>query len=211
MGYISYSQAMQDIFVLQLLKNKFNGVYIEVGANDPVMNSNTFVLENYYSWRGISFEINPNYVNTFNSRRKNKCICGDATKIDYNAIFKENNLPKEIDYLQLDIEPAEQTYIALTKIPFDDYRFSTITYEHDRYASGDYFMNLSRNFLNSKGYRLIRPNVQCNGNDFEDWWIDSNKFTEEIFSLYESKISMEFNKFLFIRFNILYFQIATKQ
>ena len=60
----------------------------------------------------------------------------DATTVDYKAIFEENNFPNQIDYLQVDIEPAQQTLNALLQLPHDDYRFSVITYETDVYRDG---------------------------------------------------------------------------
>ena len=37
---------MQDIFVLSMLNGKKNGVYVEIGADQPRVISNTYLLEN---------------------------------------------------------------------------------------------------------------------------------------------------------------------
>ena len=33
-----------------------NGIYLEIGAHDPIVNSNTFNLEVQCNWKGISIE-----------------------------------------------------------------------------------------------------------------------------------------------------------
>ena len=52
----SYSQAMQDIFVLTLLDGKTNGVYLEIGSFEPLKYNNTFLLTQF-DWNGISIDI----------------------------------------------------------------------------------------------------------------------------------------------------------
>ena len=47
----------QEKFVLDLLKNKTNGYYVELGAFHSKDGSNTYYLENDYNWNGVSFEI----------------------------------------------------------------------------------------------------------------------------------------------------------
>lgn len=172
-NFVSYSQCMQDIFVSTIINKKF-GTYVEVGSHDPIENNNTNLLEKVYSWRGISIDIDAGMVEKFNSTRINKAIAADATKIDYKALFVYNNLPKDIDYLQLDCDPALTTYEILTKIPFDEYRFATITFEHDYYNHDGGFnvRDESRRFLQERGYELLIADVAKNcTQSFEDWWI----------------------------------------
>ena len=45
-GNSKYSQSGQDAFVLSHFKNKKNGVFLDIGANDGVSLSNTYYLEN---------------------------------------------------------------------------------------------------------------------------------------------------------------------
>lgn len=112
----NYSQAFQDLFVLSILNGKKGGVYIEIGGSDPIQINNTYLLEKKFGWKGLSFELDIGLVDKYNSIRINKCICGDATKVDYTKEFIENNIPKQIDYLQVDIEPATQTLQALKQL-----------------------------------------------------------------------------------------------
>ena len=39
----TYSQACQDLFVLEMLSNKSNGFYFEIGASHPIESSNTYL------------------------------------------------------------------------------------------------------------------------------------------------------------------------
>jgi len=170
----NYSQASQDLFVLSVLNEKKNGVYVEIGAYQPEIFSNTKLLESDYSWSGISVEINNELVNQFNKERKNNCICADATTIDYSNLFKSEELPKQIDYLSLDVDPPSVTLEVLNKLPLDTYRFSVITYEHESYYAGDTYRKSSREIFEKYGYQLVASNVKNLGNPYEDWWIDPN-------------------------------------
>ena len=51
----SYGQLMQDLFVDYIL-NKDNGFFVEVGACDGLVHSNTFWLEKNRNWNGILCE-----------------------------------------------------------------------------------------------------------------------------------------------------------
>ena len=68
----NWSQSMQDMFVLSMLDGKRNGVYVEIGADQPRVISNTYLLENNFDWSGVSFELDADKVTYFNSIRKNK-------------------------------------------------------------------------------------------------------------------------------------------
>jgi hypothetical protein len=180
--YKSYSQAYQDVFVREMLQNKSDGVYVEVGAYDEIDHSNSFILEIKNSWTGFSLEIDQQAASDFNQVRKNKCICTDATLFNFEKHFKDQRYPKQIDYLSLDIEPAIQTLKVLKSLPLDSYRFSIITYEHDNYVSGSDCMMESRKIFESYCYKLIVSNVRWEGRDFEDWYVDPRIVPEKIWS-----------------------------
>ena len=174
----NWSQSMQDMFVLSMLDGKRNGVYVEIGADKPKIINNSYLLEKRFGWRGVSFELDESKVKFFNLRRKNKCICTDATSFDYKALFDERNYPKQIDYLSLDIDPSDATLAALKKLPLDEYRFSVITYETEVYRAGvdghydEIWQKLSAEIFESYGYELVIKNVAIMGNPYEDWWVD---------------------------------------
>lgn len=181
----NYSQALQDMFVLTMLNGKNNGVYVEIGGSDPININNTYILEKTFGWKGLSFEIDEEIVDYYNSTRINKCICLDATTADYSKIFEENNLPKHIDYLQVDIEPAWQTLKSLKQVDLDTYRFSVITFETDAYQGNDAVIKQSRSILTDHGYQLVASNVKNLGNAFEDWYVDPQVVSEDVWKQFQ--------------------------
>jgi hypothetical protein len=48
-----YSQVGQEQFVIDFLKNKKYGFFVELGASNGLLHSNTYLLENKYEWKGI--------------------------------------------------------------------------------------------------------------------------------------------------------------
>ena len=55
-----YSQCQEDVFLNQhIFKNKRNGTYIELGALDGVLYSNTKFFEDALNWTGILIEPHP--------------------------------------------------------------------------------------------------------------------------------------------------------
>ena len=195
----NYSQAFQDMFVLSILDGKKNGTYVEIGGDHGVIISNTYLLETEFDWKGVSFEIDQSKVEGYNSIRDNKCICADAIQFDYKKFFKENNYPKQIDYLQVDIEPAWQTLNALKALPLDEYRFSVITYETDLYKDGPDAGEEAMEILLSHGYELVVRNVANQNNPYEDWYVDPTVVDPEIVKLFVQKgrISKESTECIF--------------
>jgi hypothetical protein len=175
----NYSQSMQDMFVLSMLDGKKNGVYVEIGADKPRVINNSYLFESQYDWIGVSFEIENDKVNYFNSVRKNKCICADATRFDYKNLFDKRKYPKQIDYLQLDCDPPQITLECLKQLPLDDYRFSVITFETDLYAGGADVQKEQCKILMDLGYHRVAKNVNSENNPYEDWWVDPKVVDEE--------------------------------
>jgi hypothetical protein len=166
-NFVSFSQCLQDVIVSSIFKN--GGHYLEIGSGDPFKNNNTYLLERDHNWKGISIDNDKEMVNKFNSSRKNKAIAADAREVNYKEILKD--FPKDIEYLQLDCEPPEVTLETLYKIPFDEYRFAFITFEHDAYRTPE-VKSKSREYLSKLGYELLISDVSYNGeNSWEDWWV----------------------------------------
>lgn len=68
----TYSQLGQDIFALFCL-GKDPKYFVEFGACDGIIMSNTFLLETYYGWNGILVEPSPRY-NTVLKQKRNSII-----------------------------------------------------------------------------------------------------------------------------------------
>jgi hypothetical protein len=170
--YKSNSRENQDLFILSVLGKKFQGTYVEIGSAWPIRDNNTYLLESEFNWRGISFDNDPIFTNEFNSIRKNPCILADATQLNYTDIFEKYNLGPHIDYLQLDIDPQDNTLKALKLIDFNKYSFSVITYEHVLYDGGVNERAESRKILESYGYVRVISDVMHGDVIFEDWYVN---------------------------------------
>jgi hypothetical protein len=172
----SNSQSGQESFVLHMTNYKNSGTYLEIGAWDGLDLSNTYFLETKYGWTGIALDIVQEYAERYASKRKNMCLLADATTVDFEQILTEHEFPDTIDYLQLDIEPAENTYKCLIRIPFNKYQFRVITFEHDLYFSGDnqVFKDKALSYLTALGYARIADNVQNQNNAYEDWYVNES-------------------------------------
>ena len=71
----SYSQHEQDIWVVNKLKSKRNGFFVEAGAGNGIRLSNTYLLETEYEWDGICVEpFKPNFEELVKNR-KSKSVC----------------------------------------------------------------------------------------------------------------------------------------
>jgi hypothetical protein len=175
------SQAGQDKFIINILKGKKNGYFLEIGSNHPVSINNTYILEKLFSWKGIMIEYIDEWLQDYKNIRKNSIhIIEDATKIDYKALLK--NSPKNIDYLQIDVEASNGSTIeTLEKLDneiMDLYKFAVITFEHDYYCAGKYkyTREKSRIILKKHGYFNVFEDINDNNPDtvFEDWWVHPN-------------------------------------
>lgn len=177
---------------MSMLDYKKNGFYVEVGGYDSKSLSNTYALETDYSWRGFALEIDSIKAGKYGRERLNPCIAADAITFNYLAAFEEFDAPKQIDYLQLDIEPAPNTLACLYKIPMN-YRYSVITFEHDLYADPQkhsIVKNSAKEYLQGFGYKLIVSNVYApknNPSPFEDWYVDPLVIDESIYSQFVSE------------------------
>ena len=70
-----YSQVQEDIFLNEnIFKNKKNGVYIELGALDGVLYSNTKFFEDSLNWKGILIEPHPEKFKLLQQNRPNNFL-----------------------------------------------------------------------------------------------------------------------------------------
>ena len=166
----NYSEAYQDMFVLSMLDGKKNGTYLEIGAGDPFYGNNTALLEQL-GWTGVGIDLDPNFVDAHNQQRSNPCVLRDATLIDYERYLTAQGLGDTIDYLQIDVDPADVSLKVLMSIPFETRKFAVITFEHDHYTnpkSG--IREKARNYLKAYGYQLVGNISPDDNRPYEDWF-----------------------------------------
>lgn len=73
---LSTSQLGQDLWVLEKTNYKRSGFFVEFGATDGVLLSNTYLLEKQFGWAGICAEPNPGFYKKLKNNRN--CIVSDA-------------------------------------------------------------------------------------------------------------------------------------
>jgi FkbM family methyltransferase len=95
-----------------------------------------------------------------------------VSTISLNDLLQEHNAPKIIDYLSIDTEGSE--YEILKNFPFEKWRISMITVEHN-YSKNRILLN---QLLLSKGYFNILATTSL----FDGWYVSA-----EIYSKFESR------------------------
>ncbi len=173
----NYSQSGQDQFAYNLCG--LNGLYLEIGAHDPIINSNTYNLELKCKWSGISIEKDKSFKKSWDnfSERKNEVIWEDAFNINYIKLINDKNFPLKFDYLSCDIEPAENTFNILKKIIQCGLSFNYISFEHDKYNVGNKYEQLSIDFLNSYNYKEAVTDVYSRRKKYkiyETWFVNKD-------------------------------------
>ena len=83
---ISYSYGGVDLLVDYIFKNKKKGLYVDVGAQHPVSNNNTYLLYKR-GWRGINIDLDIENIKLHNLVRQN----------DLNLCEAISSKSKEID------------------------------------------------------------------------------------------------------------------
>jgi hypothetical protein len=189
----NYSESYQDMFILSVLNGKREGTYLEIGAGNTFYGNNTALLETTFGWKGVSLDIDERFVDAFAKERKNICLLKDATRIDYEKFLQGLGFYNQIDYLQLDCDPPDITYKILLSIPFDNFKFAVITYEHDHYCDEKKeFQEKSKLYLESYGYiRVVNNIAPDDWRSYEDWWVHPDlvdKNTIEKMSCIDSRV-----------------------
>lgn len=126
-------------------------------------------------------EYDSSFLNLYKIHRPNSIhVINDATKVNYLQILKDNKFPTNIDYLQIDLDVNNRSTLTtlelFDKTVFDEYKFATITFEHDIY-NGNFFdtREKSRQILKNRGYISVFPDVLFKDNIvFEDWYVHPN-------------------------------------
>jgi len=193
-----YSQAGQDLFVKTALAGKRDGYFVEIGSNHYSFNNNSYYFEKNLNWKGIMVEYDNRFLSGYKINRPNSIhIINDATKVNYLQILNDNKFPKNMDYLQIDLDVDNRSTLTtlemFDKTVFDEYKFATITFETDIYT-GNFFdtREKSREIFKKRGYKLVYPDIDVKwlsrgkwvGGPFEDWWIhpdlvDESKLPEK--------------------------------
>ncbi len=106
----SYCNDKIDIAIFEIFKKKFNiskGYFVDIGANDGITGSNTYLLEQN-GWRGLLVEPNENLKAQLEKIRTNKIIyCAIADNDDGHITFNIVEGPENLHGLSR-IESSER-------------------------------------------------------------------------------------------------------
>jgi len=114
-----FSQCQEDIFLNQnIFKNKQNGIYIELGALDGILYSNTKFFEDCLNWKGILIEPHPEKFKLLQINRPNNFL--------FNNLVSSHEEPLEFRYFIDGHAAVSGVENTLPKQHFDNY------FEHQR-------------------------------------------------------------------------------
>ena len=85
-----------DVIVERILKDKNKGIYIDVGCHHPLINNNTYLL-NQKGWSGINIDLDFNAIDMFNYFRPNddnQLIALSSKKGQSDLFFFHNRAAK---------------------------------------------------------------------------------------------------------------------
>jgi FkbM family methyltransferase len=91
MTFISYAQNFEDVMLWRALKHIPNGTYIDVGAQDPIIDS---VSKAFYErgWRGVHVEPVPHYAELLRKDRPDETVLQIALG-DFDGVIELNVIP----------------------------------------------------------------------------------------------------------------------
>lgn len=121
---LKISEHGQEFFVLDKVRYKKNGYFVDIGASDGVTSSNTFILEKFYKWNGICVDPNPVFTQSlFNVRdcsTSTLCVYETTGKIlpfkfcaDEQQFFGWNFRAGLVDHVQEINEQVDNTFTEI--------------------------------------------------------------------------------------------------
>jgi hypothetical protein len=113
------SQLGQDVIVDRYLNGQRDGYFVDLGACWYQNMNNSYFFEKERGWKGVAIEFDNTFTPGWSENRPNTVhIVTDATKVDYEKLYIENNFPKMIDYLSIDLEIYILKYLRVLKKQF---------------------------------------------------------------------------------------------
>ena len=126
----SAAQLGQDLWVLEQTGHKRGGFFVEFGATDGVLLSNTLLLETEFDWRGICAEPNPRFFRKLRANRActvaPDCIMGRSGQVvDFILADEYGGVADYADYdshaAKRDAFRKNGEVITLQSISLDDF------------------------------------------------------------------------------------------
>jgi len=185
----SYAQYGEDVRVADFFGRGHKGIFVEVGAHDPVALSQTYLLEQL-GWRGVLIEPLPRLARALREKRPASTVVEAAVtspghvgagyieipggELPLAKLVFENNAQKSllcVSVRTLDsiLDEARVTTVDFLSIDIEGHELPALLgLDFERFSPGlilieDRVHDLSRHrFLKNKGYRLV-DRTGCNG------------------------------------------------
>ena len=110
-----YSYGGIDSVVNDIFKNQKNGFYVDVGAQHPIKNNNTYLLHKK-GWEGINIDLDQKNINLFNVSRKNDCnICAAISSLEKDANLYYYHEGSPINTLSREVADRQKAIIKETR------------------------------------------------------------------------------------------------
>ena len=73
MSFVSYAQNFEDVMLWRALKHVENGFYVDIGAQDPVVDSVSLAFYEH-GWRGVHVEPTQQYADKLRVARPDEAV-----------------------------------------------------------------------------------------------------------------------------------------
>jgi len=139
----SYSQYYQDFFIDFLFSGKKNGVFLDIGANDGITFSNSFLFEKKRDWSGLCVEPQIDIFNECTKHRncflENCCIDNEERNVIFRKVLGENMLSGILDYMDADSRKRIDDCVSNSNCGYEDiniqaYNINTLLEKYKMYT-----------------------------------------------------------------------------
>jgi FkbM family methyltransferase len=176
-----FSQDGQDKFIVKLFKGKAEGVFLDIGAYDGMIFSNTLYLEKNLGWKGICIEPNPLVFEQLQNNRK--CVCLNC------CVGQEMGIHKFLSV------SGHATMLSGLIDMFDEKHLSRINDEIEKYGGEKKTLDVDvlplKNILDKYGFSVIDYcNIDVEGGEISVLKsIDFSKTLIKVFTIENNLIS----------------------
>ena len=137
---VSYSFGGVDLLIDYIFKDKKKGTYMDIGAQHPYSNNNTYLLSKR-GWKGTNIDLDSENIQLFNIARKkdmNICVAISSMIGELDLYFFHSKSPiNTVEKVVAEKNEAKFTIIKKIKTTTLNYLFENKEIEHVNYLNID--------------------------------------------------------------------------
>ncbi len=123
---LKFSENYNDMWALDRTNYKQGGYFVDLGAADGIVGSNTYLLEKFYKWNGICIEANPMMLKSLcGSRDVN--ICDLAVYSESGKILPFKFMNHAGEFYGWQFRSGISSVVDTTSVEFSERNVFTIT------------------------------------------------------------------------------------